>query len=410
VVGKRKWFRRSPPSDQGPIPRPSSGVSPSPPRPLFSRHIVGELSGLLICGVLVAALFGLIQHESGWSIVAVAITTALASAALGGLIGLLFGLPRYIAQGTGSTSSNTAPDSESAPASVAIDVAGADYTTNTNLEEVSDWLTKLLLGAGLTQLGRIPSGLTALGNFLAPAFGGGSAASPFAVVLVVFNLIAGFAFGYLATRLRLLAALREADKLKFQTDVTAEALQLLPKQPVEAGALPPAGDVGPDQKQAAIDLFRTVARLEGATPTTAFDATGYLRLAQQLVRAREFDRALETLELGMQQHPTDPSLPAYAGVVKGVYLGNQDDAERYYLRSLAIKPDYAYSYYNLACNEARRKSPNLDRARAFLTQAFALDPELREYAREDEVWSEFRDRPELSDLLRAKSDTGTGSH
>jgi hypothetical protein len=45
--------------------------------------------------------------------------------------------------------------------------------TNTNLEQVSDWLTKILIGAGLAELTSIPGGLDQCGGYVAPALGGG---------------------------------------------------------------------------------------------------------------------------------------------------------------------------------------------------------------------------------------------
>ncbi len=40
---------------------------------------------------------------------------------------------------------------------------------NTNLEQISDWLTKVLVGVGLTQIGKLPHLLTLADAKLAPA-------------------------------------------------------------------------------------------------------------------------------------------------------------------------------------------------------------------------------------------------
>ena len=43
---------------------------------------------------------------------------------------------------------------------------------NTNLEEMSDWLTKILVGATLTQIGKIPGMVGLAAKYMAPGIGG----------------------------------------------------------------------------------------------------------------------------------------------------------------------------------------------------------------------------------------------
>lgn len=64
----------------------------------------------------------------------VGLLTAFACFLIGGLVGFLFGIPRLVSSG----------DLRHA--------RGPQYSPSTNLAEVSDWLTKLLLGAGLVTL------------------------------------------------------------------------------------------------------------------------------------------------------------------------------------------------------------------------------------------------------------------
>src|ERR1700730_13401118 len=93
-------------------------------------------------GVRKIASFGLTLYVVGllvttrWAPDYWVIATLCSSAcmALGWAVGFLFGVPRV-----GST-----------PASTRI---------NTNLEQISDWLTKILVGVGLTQLHKLPTAL-----------------------------------------------------------------------------------------------------------------------------------------------------------------------------------------------------------------------------------------------------------
>jgi tetratricopeptide (TPR) repeat protein len=77
---------------------------------------------------------------------------------------------------------------------------------NTNLEQISDWLTKILVGVGLTQLTELPTLLRVLGESV-------TVANSVAVTigLIVTFLICGFFAGYLLTRLFLAGAFQEAE-------------------------------------------------------------------------------------------------------------------------------------------------------------------------------------------------------
>ncbi|GAA2138916.1 hypothetical protein GCM10009760_20560 [Kitasatospora kazusensis] len=147
---------------------------------------------------------------------------------LGGALGFLFGIPRLLTSGAAAH-----PADQQATST-------ASYAPNTNLEQVSDWLTKILLGAGLTQLGSLPHRLRQLGDALAPLTGGAggsaggagsgpSGAASFAAGLAVYFTVVGFLSGWLITRLLLARALSTADRQTLadsvsQTAVAANAL------------------------------------------------------------------------------------------------------------------------------------------------------------------------------------------
>lgn len=99
----------------------------------------------------------------------------------GGLAGFLFGIPRII--------NSTSPER---PKSTVMQ--------NDNLVQISDWLTKILVGVGLTQLYEIPGLLRKIGNFLAPCFSYTNTGSAIAISLVLYFLILGFMASYLWTR------------------------------------------------------------------------------------------------------------------------------------------------------------------------------------------------------------------
>jgi hypothetical protein len=103
----------------------------------------------------------------------------------------------------------------------------APIVANTNLEQISDWLTKILVGVGLTQFAPIARDAGRLFASLAPSFGGGNVGTAFAGGLVLYMVTSGFATGWLFTRLFLGRAMVAADP--------AAALIDRAKQEEEAG-------------------------------------------------------------------------------------------------------------------------------------------------------------------------------
>ncbi|GAA1986342.1 hypothetical protein [Kitasatospora viridis] len=173
---------------------------------------VGTLIGLGFLGLLLYTTAA--PHPV--SALGAGVMISCATTVVGALIGFLFGIPHVLG-------SNAA----AAPAQ------SGQYTANTNLEQVSDWLTKLLLGVGLTQLGSLWHGARQLGHSLSPALGGRQDATPFAVALVLYFLILGFLGGWLATRLMLAGALTRADGDALHLFTTAQEQQ---RQGDEVGA------------------------------------------------------------------------------------------------------------------------------------------------------------------------------
>jgi CheY-like chemotaxis protein len=126
-----------------------------------------------------------------------------ASLLVGGLIGFLFGVPR-LPPGEDRRSTEEETPIESTR-------GRAPYRPNTNLEEISDWLTKILVGVGLTQLSAIPAGLRDIGQVLAPVLGGLPGSEVFALGALVHFSVCGFLMSFLWTRLTLLQLYTDAE-------------------------------------------------------------------------------------------------------------------------------------------------------------------------------------------------------
>ncbi|MCE3294911.1 MAG: hypothetical protein K0R65_625 [Crocinitomicaceae bacterium] len=120
---------------------------------------------------------------------------------LGSLAGFLFGIPRII--------ENT---SDNAP----IKSARGEVLHNDNLVQISDWLTKIIVGVGLTQINKVPEFLDQLANYLGPSFAPGEYANhmqvskAIAICVVLYFLIVGFIACYLWTRFYFAGMLKES--------------------------------------------------------------------------------------------------------------------------------------------------------------------------------------------------------
>ncbi|MBI3764762.1 MAG: hypothetical protein HY260_23215 [Chloroflexi bacterium] len=128
-----------------------------------------------------------------FSIATVGVMIAGASLMSGALLGFLFGIPHTLQQN---------PEGQG---------ERVGYRANTNLEQISDWLTKILVGVGLTQLSGLPGKLQQVASYLGSGLGNSNNSNAFALAILIYFVVCGFLFGFLWTRLFLAGALRQAD-------------------------------------------------------------------------------------------------------------------------------------------------------------------------------------------------------
>jgi hypothetical protein len=143
------------------------------------------------------------------SLCGVAMLIAGASFGVGGLLGFLFGIPISLQQQTTNSSGENSSGIESQLVAKPLE---RKYRVNTHLEEISDWLTKILLGVGLTQIPEILKFLKKYSEFASPSLGGEPGGKVFAVSILIYFLLCGFIAAYMWTRLYLSRIFIEADK------------------------------------------------------------------------------------------------------------------------------------------------------------------------------------------------------
>lgn len=149
------------------------------PTPTFAGSGATLTVGFILLLANLAGL-GLIQMSPLRS--ATAYLWALMCLALGGLFGFLFGVPRVTLDG----------------------VERVTHRPNSNIEVVSDWLTKIIVGVGLLQFHSLGRFLDRVSLDLGQALGGApERASAFAKALIIYFFVAGLIQGYLLTRMYL---------------------------------------------------------------------------------------------------------------------------------------------------------------------------------------------------------------
>lgn len=128
----------------------------------------------------------------------------------GMLIGFIFGIPRILSQepfssrvGTSNGLVNTEDFNNNTNNKRSVNKESIQknlYGEYSNLDQISDWLTKILVGVGLTQLTKIPEALQQYAVIVKPALGNFPSSDVFGVVILIFSSVDGFLIGYLWTR------------------------------------------------------------------------------------------------------------------------------------------------------------------------------------------------------------------
>lgn len=181
-------------------------VTTRPNPKILNRFNAGLLlAGVLECLVPLIAISFAAASAHTWAVFGVGLLVGGAAAALGALVGFLFGVPRVL-QNDQSRAVNR-PNDPAAAANAHQGLANKVYT-NTNLEQVSDWLTKIIVGVTLVQIGSIPGALGRLGAALRGGFGGADFSAAFAIGLILYCAVIAFLLMYMWTRTRFLDIIR----------------------------------------------------------------------------------------------------------------------------------------------------------------------------------------------------------
>jgi tetratricopeptide (TPR) repeat protein len=418
---------------------PRQQPQPRPPTPEQRRRDPSSygwramLAGMMGLGIISILLFAKLTSTSAtfWATSAIGVLVAGGASIVGALLGFLFGIPRSLQQPSqslqqpsqsppqphppapqpsppqqalaptpGPTPTATPLPAPPPPQSVAARQTDVAYGANTNLEQISDWLTKILLGAGLTQLAKLPQGLSATATYIGGALASAgeisvekrAAADGVGYAIVVYFTVCGFLFSYLWSRLYLGRALTEAETIENLKQTVVEHTEHALEQRVSE---------------------ITLAGLRDNTVAMALTAMGKDALftdrsraleALRVVRERIGDNARRDRQLNLytaRLHRLQGNLDTAIEQLNGFITSKQQHSER--------DQDLADAYYNRACyriqlvsSTTEELSRNALKEEAYkdLEESLKIAPVNAVNARADEDFDPIRQEPRFRELVR----------
>jgi tetratricopeptide (TPR) repeat protein len=320
------------------------------------------------------------RNPEVFRIAGVGLLVAGAALLSGFLSGFIFAVPRV---GSEHVSPPVAPDPGGAQLAPSEARANA-VTPNSNLVEISDWLTKILVGVGLVELNSIPRKLGTLSYYLGEGLLPAECDSPAAhsaclssgraagLAIIIFYFTLGFMLGYIWTRLyfqRDLNSLvenlqraaeisqQEKKNLKFVTDSVFDAERL-----IDLGKL--------SEAMTLIDEALKVDPAEGRAVLTK----GRILKRQALQSGLPVEEKRKLLN-------------------EALALANQ---------AIPLLPGSSQPLYNKACYEALLGFEQGEVLES-LKRAFNIDPALRALASSDDDLVSLREVPAFRKILEEDS-------
>lgn len=307
--------------------------------------IVGILTGFFTIILYASQASNLTQFAS---VVGVAFMIACASLLSGGLVGFLFGIPRTLQQDRGEGTlqdmkeKNTSQDKS----------PGAPYQTNTNLEQISDWLTKILVGVGLTQISVLPKALQDYADYTTLGLGNFSSSKIFSLALLIYFLIGGFLISYLLTRLYLLGAFVQADLAAKFSQVENKVSEFEKQAEIDAKAL----SIVQRQLNPGTDISQISQEVMNAA----------IQPASSRVKAQAFYMAHEVRSANWRNRQTKPKMERTIPIFRALIADDTDDI-------------YHANHGQLGFALKDQRKPNWKEAESELTKAIKLRGPWREH-------------------------------
>lgn len=304
------------------------GTEINTPLVLFATGVVGVF-GLLA--------YSLTETSNFFQTFGYLFLLGISSLLAGAIIGFLFGIPKTLAISRG--------DSEK-----------TGNTPNTNLEEISDWLTKIIVGLGISQITRIPDKLGELTSYLSS--NASTINSDVILYVLIFFSIFGFFVAFLSTRIYLGTILSNSDRVALQNEedldeFVGENQQYPENTKFKTGDFPNLTRVQVAEIPA---ILNKVEYLE----LSGFDISSkkYKDLGLILIGAKKFGLAAKYFEKSILKDKSDNISLSNLAVITGKHFKEFEKADLYFEQILENDKKNSLALYNSACNKIRMDKNN----------------------------------------------------
>jgi hypothetical protein len=320
-------------------------------------------------GAVVILLYSLQYWTSGqlFRILGLGILVAGAALLSGFLLGFIFAIPRM---GEGERERRVAVSHVKGDPTADTSTQNDSMPFNENLVQISDWLTKIIVGVGLVELHSIPGKLGELSYYLAlglhPApcaesLIGGQAVG---LAILIFYITLGFLLGYVWTAIDFRNCLR--GKIKSLEESNLHKYQYI-------------------------------------------QTNKPLQLAEAFISANQLDEAMDTIDESLKTEPRNGrTVMTKARILKRQALKGEP-ADRGKLlkqaitcidQAIALLPDMGEPVYNKACYQALLDPTGMKSdLLANLKLAFQLNPDLKQNAKEDDDLSALKQDDDFIKLI-----------
>jgi hypothetical protein len=359
-----------------------------------SRNFLGQMTILSVIGCAGILLYSARFWESGqfFRIFGVGMLVAGAALLSGFLLGFIFAIPRV---GAKRKKASTTQEEDAHDADPGAQPGSVLH--NGNLVEISDWLTKIIVGVGLVELHSIPGKLGEWSYYLASGLlpasctGGASCAESLisgqaaGLAILIFYSTLGFLRGYVWTMIYFQGDLeRKLKKAEREKEEERRQKEEERRQKEE------------EQRQKKEEhLQRRIA--------------SRLQWVETLISDKQFDKAMASIDEALRNDPQNALfVMTKARILKRLALqpGQPDkdnllkQALLFIDQAIALLPEKGEPFYNKACYEAlldpmALKGDVLENLRI----AFRLNPGLRQNARGDEDLILLREDADFIELV-----------
>lgn len=303
---------------------------------------------------------------------------SMALTMVGLLVGILFGIPK-------------------SPSKAEDKTTNSSISANTNLEEVSDWLTKILIGFGIAELSKLDEIVTNVTHSISTMIPAVSAALILGITL--YFPIYGFLAGWLLTRIyltQIFARLHERLRAA-NNDLITLAKRVLDDAKMDANNPTDLREL----KSKETEVISKVLFLE--ENGQKIDGQVYNKLGLILLAAHNYGIALEYFRKGYES-TKDPKYKVNMGSTMSMGFQKYEKAIEIYLEVLKDHKLYPLAHYNLACAQTRLN--RFDEALKNLGIALEIgETEFKEIAKQDSSFLPLKDNEKFKELVPNYSPT-----